>query len=377
MRNLKSAMVIAALFFVVACGAGAGGIGCNAGGGGAPRSNQPRIVLNSNSPRPTIDVIGVPSDQLALIAGADSRDAWTAILKVAVGVDEAAAVGQYSIEGDVVRFTPMFPLEKGRQYHVTFTAPGAEPISGTVGLPPPDTTPTTSVAEMYPTAAVLPENLLRIYIRFSAPMGARGALDFVHLFDDSGQEVRDPFLPLDAEFWDEDRTQYTVFLDPARHSLISGKAYTFVVDYAWPDGKGLQLKQTFERRFTAGAPDRTPLDPKTWRIDAPAADSDAPLVVTFSEPLDYGSLMRGLGVLADGKPLDGTVVVSNHELAWSFTPAEPWKAGSYNVVASGSIEDLAGNRIGRAFDADRFTRNDNDGNAAEKVLLPFSLKQGQ
>ena len=38
----------------------------------------------------------------------------------------------------------------------------------------------------------------------------------IHLLDDKGQEVRDPFLPLDAEFWNDDRTRYTVFFDPGR-----------------------------------------------------------------------------------------------------------------------------------------------------------------
>lgn len=136
MRNLKSAAVLAALFLVVACGAGSGAVGCRSGGITAGEDeSKVRIVLNSESPRPTIDVVDVPADQLALIAGADSREAWTAILKVAVGVDQTPAVGQYSIEDDIVRFTPMFPLEPGRQYQVTFTAPGEEPITATVGLP--------------------------------------------------------------------------------------------------------------------------------------------------------------------------------------------------------------------------------------------------
>jgi hypothetical protein len=385
MRNLKSAAVIAALFFFAACGGGAGAIGCRSGGVTATPSGRPRIVLNASSPRPTIDVVDVPADQLALIAGADTREAWTAILKVAVAADQPAAVGQYSIENDVVRFTPMFPLDNGRQYQVTFTAPGAAPITATVGLPPPDTTPTTSVAEVYPTGDTIPENQLRIYIYFSAPMGSRGALDFVHLLDDeSGQEVKDPFLPLDVEFWNEDRTRYTVFFDPGRQkrgippldqmgrSLTAGKTYTLVIDAAWLDGKGLPLMRAFKRTFTVGPPDEKPLDPKTWKVEAPPADSSAPLVVAFPEPLDHGLLLRGLGVLNGGKPLDGKVVVSNHELTWSFTPAEAWKAGTYNLVAFAMLEDLAGNRIGRAFEVDQFDRTDQS-NEPEKTLIPFSV----
>ena len=100
--------------------------------------------------------------------------------------------------------------------------------------------------------------------------------------------MKDPFLPLDAEFWNDDRTRYTVFFDPGRQkrgiapiadmgrSLTEGKSYTLVIDAEWRDGNGLPLKQPFRRTFKVGPPDEQPLDPKTWKIDAPAAGtSDA------------------------------------------------------------------------------------------------------
>lgn len=352
-------------------------MGCSSGGANQ-RGDQPRIVLNTSSSRPTIDVLDVRADQLALIAGADSRDAWTAILKVAVGVDQTPAVGQYSLEGDIVRFTPMFPLEKGRQYEVTFTAPGAPPVTATVGLPPPDRTPTTR-AEVYPTSDAWPENQLRLYIHFSAPMQPRSALDFVHLLDESGQEVKDPFLPLDVDFWNDDRTQYTVFFDPnyqkdgvAGRALAQGKSYTLVIDAAWPDAKRLPLTQSVKRTFNVGPRDDKPPDPKLWKIDAPAANSDAPLVVTFPEPLDFDLLMRGLAVTAAGKPVDGRVEISNHETTWSFIPADVWQPGNYSLVVS-AVEDLAGNRIGRPFDLEHFDRKD-QANEGDKTVIPFVIR---
>ena len=318
------------------------------------------------------------------LATLDSRDAWTAVFKVSVGADQAPMVGQYSIEGGRVRFTPMFPLDHGRQYQVAFTPPGAPPITSAVGLPAKDATPKTTVAQVFPTTDVVPENQLRMYIRFSAPMGSRGGLDFVHLLDDAGKEVKDPFLPLDAEFWNDDRTRYTVFFDPGRQkrgiapiadmgrSLTAGKAYTLVVDAEWRDGEGLPLKQQYRRTFKVGPPDEKPLDPKSWKIDAPAAGTSAPLTVTFPEPLDHGLLLRALGVLTPrGKPIEGVVVVGGSELTWAFTPAEPWKAGQHNLVAFAMLEDLAGNRIGRAFEVDQFDRTDKSGEP-EKTLIPFS-----
>jgi hypothetical protein len=269
---------------------------------------------------------------------------------------------------------------------VSFTAPGAPPITSAVGLPAKDTTPRTTVTQVFPTMEVVPENQLRMYIHFSASMGSRGGLDFVHLLDEAGREVKDPFLPLDAEFWNDDRTRYTVFFDPGRQkrgiapiadmgrSLTAGKSYTLVVDAEWRDGEGLPLTQPYRRTFKVGPPDEKPLDPQSWKIDAPAAGTSAPLTVTFPEPLDHGLLLRALGVLAPGgKPLEGAVIVGGNELTWAFTPAEAWKAGQHNLVAFAMLEDLAGNRIGRAFEVDQFDRTDNN-NEPEKTLIPFVIR---
>jgi hypothetical protein len=374
--TLKSAVTAAALFAFSAC----------RGESGAVPGVPPRIVLNTETSRPTIDVVGVPAAAMTELATLDSRDAWTAVFKVSVGADQAPMVGQYSINEGRIRFTPMFPLDHGRQYQVTFTAPGVPSITSAVGLPAKDTTPKTTVAQVFPTAEVVPENQLRMYIHFSAPMGSRGGLDFVHLLDDAGREVKDPFLPLDAEFWNSDRTRYTVFFDPGRQkrgiapiadmgrSLTAGRSYTLVIDAQWRDGDGLPLTQQYRRTFKVGPPDEKPLEPASWKIDAPLAGTGAPLSVTFPEPLDHGLLLRALGVLAPGgKHLEGVVVVGSNELTWSFTPEEPWKAGQHNLVAFAMLEDLAGNRIGRAFEVDQFDRTDKS-NEPEKTLIPFTVK---
>ena len=242
------------------------------------------------------------------------------------------------------------------------------------------------VAEVYPTSAVVPENQLRLYIHFSEPMGMKGGLDYIHLLDDVGKEVKDPFLPLDAEFFNDDRTRYTVFFDPGRQkrgipviegmgrSLTEGKSYTLVIDPGWRDGNGLPLKQPFRRTFKVGPPDEKPLDPKAWTITPPAAGATNSLRIVFPEPLDHGLLLRMLGVLApDGKPLPGDVHVGAGEATWQFTPREAWQAGAYNLVAFAALEDLAGNRIGRAFEVDQFDRTDTIGEP-EKTLIPFTVR---
>ena len=369
-----SAVLVAALVFFAACG------------GDRNAARQTRIVLDADKPRPTIDVVNVPAEQLSALQGTEAREAWNAVLKISVGPDQPAALGTYEIEGGRIVFTPMFPLDPGRQYHVTYAAPGMAPLTSIVSLPARNTTPTTTVTEVYPTAEVLPENQLRLYIHFSAPMGTKGGLSYVHLFAEDGAEVVDPFLPLDAEFFNDDRTRYTVFFDPGRQkrgiapiadmgrSLTEGKSYTLVVDSEWRDGNGLPLTQQFKRTFKVGPPDEKPLDPATWKVQPPAAGSLAALTVAFPEPIDHGLLLRALGVLSPGgKPMAGKVVVGTQELTWSFTPQTAWAAGSYNIVAFAMLEDLAGNRIGRAFEVDQFDRTDR-ANEPERTLIPFVVR---
>jgi len=65
--------------------------------------------------------------------------------------------------------------------------------------------------------------------------------------------------------------------------------------------------------------------------------------------------------------------VGPQETTWTFTPAEPWVAGQHNLLALAMLEDLAGNRIGRAFEVDNFDRTD-DTTEPERTLIPFTVR---
>lgn len=363
-----------AAFFVLAPGCG----------GGAAKQSPTRIVLNTERPRPTIDIVDVPEDLLRTLRGVDSREAWSAIVKVSAGTDQPAMIGQHEVIAGGIRFTPMFPLDRGRPYLVKFTAPGAQPVTATLSLPAPDRTPTTRVTQVFPSGDLIPENQLRVHIQFSAPMGSRGGLDYVHLLDEDGNELEGPFMPLDPEFFNTDRTRYTVFFNPGRLNrapgdptgrfLTNGRSYTFVINSAWLDGNGLPLKEPFRRTFTVGPPDTQPLDPRTWKITAPTAGTAGPLVVIFPEPLDQGSLQRALGVLSpDGEALDGQMAIGAGEQTWSFAPSSAWQPGQHNLFALAMLEDLAGNRVGRAFEVESFDRAEEPA-ATERTLLPFVVR---
>ena len=54
-----------------------------------------------------------------------------------------------------------------------------------------------------------------------------------------------------------------------------------------------------------------------------------------------------------------------------MTPNEPWTPGSYTVIALAILEDLAGNRIGRAFEV--IGKDDTAEDDAAVTAVPFSL----
>ena len=343
------------------------------------------------------------------------RDRWTRLLKVSVHqegssaeapagggtLDVPAVLGSYAVDGAVIRFTPMFPFDPGRRYSAVFDpshlpdggratteAWRGRPITSIVGLPKPPVEPTTVVDRVYPTAETLPENQLKLYIHFSAPMSAVDGLPYIRLLDEAGEEVEVPFLPLGAEFWDYDRQRYTVFFDPGRikgglqlnerlgRSLTEGSTYTLVVDPSWPDAEGNPLQRFFRKEFRVGATDKEPLDPITWTLQSPRPGTRDPLVVAFPEPLDHGLMQRTLGVTtAEGQPVQGETEISHSETRWAFTPLVSWGAGAYQVVALSILEDLAGNQIGRPFEVDVFDRVDRPGDDREAVTIPFEIAQ--
>ena len=75
------------------------------------------------------------------------------------------------------------------------TSPARASITGKASetvlfLPKPVRKPTTVVAQVYPTANHLPENLLKFYLHFSAPMSQGDCYRHIKLLDAKGKAIR-------------------------------------------------------------------------------------------------------------------------------------------------------------------------------------------
>ena len=146
-----------------------------------------------------------------------------------------------------------------------------------------------------------------------------------------------------------------------------------MLDKDWLDANDQPLVAGFEKRFTAGHPIEEAVDIKQWKVSPPRAGSTEPLVVTFPRPLD-SSLLRRMLTPADaaGHEIAGQVTLANDERRWEFRPEQPWREGSYSLVADTALEDTAGNNIARPFEVDVFERVD-DKTGPEFVRIPFSI----
>jgi len=134
------------------------------------------------------------------------------------------------------------------------------------------------------------------------------------------------------------------------------------------------LKATYRKQFKVSAPDRTPLDPKTWQVKAPAAGTATALTVAFPKAMDHALAQRLIWVTGpDKQRVAGNVTLQNQEQRWLFTPEKAWSPGTYQLQALTTIEDLAGNNIGKAFEVDIFEGVEKR-ITNEAVSIPFAIK---
>ena len=325
---------------------------------------KPTIAFSTDTTRlGEVSVYPLSRSVLAKLESSKSPvESWQHVLTVRVGDDSSALplLGSYTITGDTLRFRPRFPPSPGVNY---VARSGATTAAWRFDAP--TGAPSTVVTAIYPTAGVVPMNLLRMYVEFSAPMSSGHAYDFVKLYAEGDSLVEEPFFTAGGmvELWDPDHTRLTILFDPGRikrdlrpHEemglpLLTSRRYRLVVDSAWRDAAGRPLVRSFTKQFRVSPQDRALIRTATWRITPPRAGTTDSLVVTFPEPLDRALLARLVSVHdSAGVRIDGVTVVSERETRWLFAPSRPWGRGPFALHVDTELEDLAGNNLKRLFD---------------------------
>jgi hypothetical protein len=292
-----------------------------------------------------------------------SVDARLRVVAAEAGGDLPDVSGKVHAEGDGVRFVPDFPFEPGVRFRAILERGGgeAEVADLTVpreaaGLPP-------EVAQVFPSGDLLPENLLRFYVRFSQPMRRGRAADNIAILGPDGRPAADVLYRPPVELWDKSMTCLTVLLDPGRLKrgvgpnrvlgppLRAGLRYTLVVGEGIAGADGLGLARAFRKSFEVTEAVREAIEIGRWRVQAPVAGGRGPVELDFPRALDWAELRDGILVACeDGRRLGGRIDVGPDERSWAFTPHAPWRTGVYRLSISAELEDVCGNTLDAPFD---------------------------
>ncbi len=329
-------------------------------------------------------------DALNLLTNED----WSRVFPVSVASAKSGGIesfppiaGKYAYRDEHLAFEPLYGFESGIPYLAEFKLSALRLRLSRVGVALPSSPASAASSDLefpfsldsaekkgdakvlavFPSGSELPENLLKFYLHFSRPMSVGTHYQYIHLLREDGAEVRRPFLQLDEELWDPKGVRLTVLIDPGRiksgllprgevgAALEAGKSFRLVIDAAWPDDRGAPLDESYVKEFQVGAPDVESPTMSGWKLGVPSASTREAIVVSFSESLDHALLNRVVWVIdSSGNELEGEIVIGQGELEWRFNPRDPWRAGVYQLCAENSLEDIAGNSLGRLFEVDSF-----------------------
>lgn len=227
--------------------------------------------------------------------------------------------------------------------------------------------------QIYPSGGSVPANLLRIELRFSAPLHAPLAVEHVKLLDGEGRQIEDAFLDLPLPSADRRRT--TLLLHPGRvksgvaanvamgQALVAGSTATLLVDDP-------QLARPARKTWVVGAVADSPPQPSRWTFDRPRAGSRSPIVVRLDRPISSTAESLIAIRAPDGSRVPGSAALLTGETAWRFVPTRPWRAGLHALVTHPNLEDAAGNRACARFEAILASRIA----CTEGTVTPFGVR---
>lgn len=274
-------------------------------------------------------------------------------------LNRPAILGEVTILRKNILFEPIIPLPRGLSYEVRIGGKALTKIE----IPHLSSSDAPRLLSVYPSCDTVPENLLKFYFVFSKPMREGQALKHIFLVKNNGDTLFQTFLDLQPELWDRDGKQLTLWLDPGRIKrdlqpnqrmglpLEKGTNYRLVVNNLWQDTRGVKLSGQWSRNFFASGSDKESPDLKKWTVTIPSPDTREPLLVGFTESLDYVLSKQTIRIVNEnGIVVSGEIELNQNESGLRFTPDEPWQKDTYHLKSESRLEDLAGNNLDRLFD---------------------------
>ena len=289
-------------------------------------------------------------------------------------------LGSFSEKDGYISFTPVIPFSNAHEFGIAYKK--KQITSFKVGTPRAKKVPELLV--IHPWHDTVPVNILKMYLEFSQPMQHVGSpLDFITVFDKTDKLEVDPFLDIEAELWNKNRTRLTLWFDPGRIKtdlipnrekglpLKQGHSYIITIDKKWKSANGVPLAQLYSKTVHVVGKDMKSPNPGNWTIASPKKNTKSLLKIDFNEILDPILALESIKLFHGDIPLSGNLKLSNKGKTMLFEPSDFWKAGHYSILIHPILEDLAGNNLHNLFDAD--LRNPNKNNEMVTVL-EFSIR---
>jgi hypothetical protein len=226
--------------------------------------------------------------------------------------------------------------------------------------------PTPHVVLVQPSAPEVPANLLRISIEFAEPVEGP-VLPRIALVHADGRPIQEPFLQ--QELWSPNGRILTVMMHPGRVKTGLNAREEMGPILTAGDEVALALDGHPIQRWIVGAARENGPVPSAWKLSPISVASKQALVVTLDGPIDGRD--AGYLAIADSRNhrVDGRAQLKDGERVWTFTPRVPWRAGQYQLVVRGTLEDPAGNRLGGHFE----TAIDNPPGPAADAVIAFAV----
>jgi hypothetical protein len=217
--------------------------------------------------------------------------------------------------------------------------------------------------QAFPSGAVLPENLLRMHVFFDEAPNVDTVARAVRLLGEDGHEIAHPFLDLHDGLWGPSGTRLTLLFHPGRiksglaaHaaqglSLHTGRAHRLVLDLGLLFDDASPAANLHKTTFSVGHALETAVDVAVWTIRAPTAGSLEAVRLEFDRVMDRLNLEHLFSVVGPhGEHLPFSLVAGEQEREVLLAPAQRWAHVGHHIQISNDPEDVAGNRVARAFE---------------------------
>lgn len=267
---------------------------------------------------------------------------------------------KYWQEADTLYYTPKLKLGNGLEFEIQLYT-SHDTLRKRFSTPSVVAGKKSGVENIYPLTDTVPDNILMFHVRFQTPMVEDPrAFKKIRLVDEKGEEKQKVWR--EKSNWTEDGRNLVLMIHPGRVKrgieyvkeqavlFEEGKSYTLIIPAEMKDKSGNSLAREYTKTFVVSRADREIPLFQNSKLTPPPKNTQEPITLSFSEPIDYGTAQIGIAIFAaDKKKLQGKLTALTDK-KWFFIPKNPWKKGKYTIVINDYLTDLASNHFTQKFE---------------------------